>query len=136
MAEHAGKCLCGAVRFTADEAEPHFHACHCSMCRRWSGGPLFVVLASGVKFDGEENVARYDSSAWAERAFCKRCGTNLFYRLKKTDQYYLSVGAFDDPTAFNLAGEIYVDHKPEGYAFAGDHPRLTEEETLALFAQS
>lgn len=35
---------------------------------------------------------------------------------------------------FRLATEIYIDHKPAGYAFAGDHPQLTEAETLAKFA--
>jgi hypothetical protein len=31
-------------------------------------------------------------------------------------------------------GEIFVDNKPAGYAFAGDHPRLTEAEFLAQFS--
>jgi hypothetical protein len=43
------------------------------------------------------------------------------------------VGAFDDPAPFRLVREICIDHRPEGYAFAGDHPRLTEAETLASF---
>jgi hypothetical protein len=43
----------------------------------------------------------------------------------------VSMGAFDDQSVFQLAGEIYVDAKPPGYAFAGDHPRQTGEEFLA-----
>ena len=70
------------------------------------------------------------SSAWAERGFCKACGTTLFYYLKPTQAYTISVGAFDDQTSFQLVREIFIDRKPPGYAFAGDHERWTEAETF------
>src|SRR5262245_51229198 len=84
-----GKCLCGAVTFTAQDVEPEAHVCHCSMCRHWAGGPTFSVACSSVEFRGLENVRRFRSSEWAERGFCERCGSNLFYRLLKPDQYLL-----------------------------------------------
>ena len=77
------------------------------------------------------SIARYSSSAWAERGFCKRCGSSLFYRLKETNHYILNMGSFDDQRPFKIASEIYVDDKPAGYDFAGGHPRLTGEEFLA-----
>ncbi len=105
------------------------------MCRRWSGGaPFFGARAASVAFSSAERLGRYESSPWAERGFCKTCGTTLFYFLKPTQTYWMSVGAFDDQTSFRLVREIFVDHKPEGYAFAGDHPRWTEAETLAKMA--
>jgi hypothetical protein len=128
-----GRCLCGAVRFTAEHVETDFHACHCGMCRRWAGGPVFAAVATGVAFEGEENIGRYASSDWAERAFCKRCGTNLFYFLKPKSLHAISVGTFDDPSPFRLVGEIYVDHQLPGFRFAGDLERLTEEQTIARF---
>jgi hypothetical protein len=119
------------VTFTADEAKPTFSACHCGMCRRWSGGsPFFAVTAKGMRFSSEDDIGRYASSDWAERGFCKKCGTQLFYFLKPTGSYHVSAGVFDDPNAFSLALEIFVDRKPPGYAFAGDHPRWTEAETF------
>ena len=134
MTTASGKCLCGAVRFTVDSVETHHHACHCGMCRRWSGGPLFAAAVEGLKWTGEENISTYRSSDWAERGFCKRCGTNLFYHLKPADMYMVCVGAFDDPAPVKLIGEIYIDHKPAGYAFAGDLPKMTEAEVLAKYA--
>lgn len=126
-----GHCLCGAVRFEAEGVETEFHACHCGMCRRWSGGaPFFGTAAKKVTFSGDE-LGRFASSDWAERGFCKRCGTTLFYFLKPTSGYTLSVGAFDDPSPYKLSQEIFIDHKPDGYAIAGEHPRLTEREILA-----
>lgn len=126
-----GRCLCGAVTFTADQVDSGLHICHCSMCRRWAGGPTFSVAAKGVVFHGEDHLQRYGSSEWAERGFCKICGSSLFYRVKDTDQYVLSMGALDDQASLRMASEIFVDDKPPGYAFAGTHPRLTGEEFLA-----
>jgi hypothetical protein len=127
-----GKCLCGAVRFTAENVKSEHSACHCGMCRRWSGGsPFFAVRADDVKFEGEENVGRYDSSDWAQRGFCKTCGTSLFYYFKAAKRYAMSAGVFDDNAQFKLTREIFVDRKPVGYSLAGDHPRWTEEETIA-----
>ena len=130
MPEMTGRCLCGAVTYTAQDAEKKYKACHCGMCRRWSGGPAFAVHAGGVEFRGEENIRRYDSSSWAERAFCVRCGTNLFYRMKPSGTPILWLGTFDDQSGFELVGEIYIDAKPEGYSLAGDHSRFTEAELL------
>lgn len=129
--EMNGGCLCGAVRFVAEGVSEDIHTCHCSMCRRWSGGPAFAIRTGVVDFEGAENLALVASSDWAERGFCSQCGSSLFFRLKEGDGYFMYMGAFDDQSRFRLAGEIYIDSKPHGYAFAGEHPRLTEKEFLA-----
>lgn len=134
MGEMSGRCLCGAVKFKAAKVETDFETCHCGMCRRWSSGPMFAAAAEGVVFEGEDNITAYESSDWARRGFCSKCGTNLFYFLKPANRYIMSVGAFDDAAAFRLAGEIYIDHKPPGYEFAGDLPKQTEAEFLAKYA--
>jgi hypothetical protein len=126
-----GKCLCGAVTFTAHDVDPRMHVCHCSMCRRWAGGPTFSVACERVEFQGEQHISRYASSPWAERGFCVRCGSGLFYRLTERNQYILQMGSFDDPALFRVASEIFVDDKPDSYELAGTHPRLTAEEFLA-----
>ena len=126
-----GSCLCGAVRFEAAGVSNEIHACHCTMCRNWSGGPGMGINVESVEFESEEQLGRYDSSAWAERGFCTRCGTNLFYRLKEPNSYTIWLGAFDDQTPFALTGEIFVDEKPASYDLAGDHPRMTGAEFIA-----
>ena len=126
-----GHCLCGAVTYSAEEVQTDIHSCHCGMCRRWTGGPALAAGVGKVTFSGSEYIVRYASSAWAERGFCRQCGTHLFYRLKEADHYVMWMGTFDDPAPFTLAGEIYIDEKPTGYSLAGDHPRLTGDEFLA-----
>jgi hypothetical protein len=107
------------------------------MCRRWSGGaPFFAAVARNVVFAPTDKLGVYDSSEWARRGFCSACGTTLFYFLKPVETYMMSVGAFDDQAPFRLVREIFIDHKPEGYAFAGDHPRWTEQETFERLTPS
>jgi len=125
-----GHCLCGAVKFTATEVDTEMHVCHCGMCRRHAGAPTMSVHVGGIAFEGEGDILRYKSSDFAERGTCKKCGGHLFYHLFQPDMYIMSIGAFDDQSKFALAGEIYIDAKPQGYAFAGDHSRETEHEFL------
>lgn len=130
-----GKCLCGAVGVTIAPPETHIDACHCGMCRRWSGGPhLGLGMVSDPVFTGAEHVVRYASSEWAERGFCGTCGTHLFYRFVPTGNYSFLAGMFDGADDFALTLEIFVDNKPGYYDFAGERERLTEAETMAKFA--
>lgn len=127
-----GHCLCGAVTFTATNANTDLNACHCGMCRRWSGGP-FMALSCGrdVDFTGEENIAVFDSSEWAERGFCKQCGSHLFYRLKDTAEMEIPVGLFEgnnDDLKFAL--QVFIDHKPEYYSFANQTETMTEQQVI------
>ena len=46
--EQTGKCLCGAVTFTASGVESDAGACHCDMCRRWTGSLLITVSSDDV----------------------------------------------------------------------------------------
>lgn len=126
-----GHCLCGAVTFTAQEVDTHVHACHCSTCRNWTGGPMQAAQVGSVSFQGEDKIKCFASSEWAERGFCGECGTSLFYRLKEPEMYMMATGCFDDAEQFSLAGEIYIDEKPGGYDFAGEHPRMTGAEFMA-----
>ena len=112
-----GGCLCGAVRFET-EASGEVGVCHCGQCRRWASGPWLSVQCENVRFEGEENLARYASSDWAERGFCKRCGSNLFYRILKDPFCMLAAGTFDDQSRFHLTHQVFIDEKPAYYDFA------------------
>ncbi len=130
-----GSCLCGAVRMEAASASHHFDACHCSMCRKWGGGPLMAVgCGSDVQIKGEENVGRFSSSEWAERGFCKQCGTHLFYHLKGNDYYVLPLGLFDNARDMQFHEQVFIEEKPGFYDFANHTGKLTGEELFARFA--
>jgi hypothetical protein len=128
-----GHCLCGAVRFAAPDTKK-IGVCHCGFCRRWSGGPMLAVhCGPDLRFEGAENISVFASSDWAERAFCRTCGTHLYYRLHATGEYFVPAGTFDSDD-FALASQIYIDRKPPYYTFANETPTLTEQQVIALYA--
>jgi hypothetical protein len=130
----SGRCLCGAVRFTANVAKHDVSACHCSMCRRWTSGPFLGLAAEGApRFQGSENIEAYKSSAWGERGFCKVCGSTLYWRLSGTDQYEIAAGSLDDQSRLALTSEVFIEEKPAFYAFANDTKKQTGAEVMAEF---
>jgi len=130
-----GSCLCRAVSLSTKSINPHLAACHCGMCRKWGGGALLGVECNGeISFSGSENIGVYQSSDWAERGFCNKCGTHLFYRLKENNHYYIPVGIFDDDSSFVFNLQVFIEEKPEYYSFANQTKNMTGEELLALFA--
>src|SRR5215212_5588710 len=132
----SGGCLCGAVRFTAVPGKQHeFGVCHCSMCRKWAAGPFFAVeCGEDVKVADTAKLGTYKSSEWAERSFCKRCGTVLFYRLVAMNYHVVSAEAFDDRAGLTFAAQIFIDEKPPYYDFANKTHNMTGAEVFAAFA--
>ena len=134
MTEGKGRCLCGAVKFTAKNMKNNVDACHCGMCRRWGGGPLMVVgCGTEVAFEGEENITVYSSSAWAERGFCKKCGSHIFYRFKEINEHEIPVGLFENQDSFKFDLQVYIDRKPSFYSFANKTNEMTEVEVIERF---
>lgn len=131
-----GQCLCGAVKISAQAASRNVGACHCDMCRKWGGGPLMAIdCGTNVSLEGEENISVFDSSAWAERGFCKTCGSHLFYRLKQTGQYIMPAGLFADG-ALNFDHQVYIDEKPAYYDFSNQTENLTGQQVIEMFGMS
>ncbi len=135
----SGHCLCGAVTVTVaavgGQHDPRVGACHCRMCQRWTGGLFlcFTANASAVTITGE--VTRYRSSSFAERAFCPRCGSHLWFNDidegGQPKRYELMPGLFDAARAWPLRSEIYTDRAMACVQLAGEHRRKTRAEYAA-----
>ena len=132
-----GQCLCGDVSVHLPDAKPHVGACHCNMCQIWCGGPgMAIDVDDQINIQGEENLRTYASSDWAERAFCGRCGTNVYYRFKAMNKYFVYAGLFADDPNLTLDHQIYIDEKPNYYSFAEQTPTLTGADVQAMFSES
>ncbi|MEG5265166.1 GFA family protein [Pseudomonas sp. JDS28PS106] len=134
MSSEQCECLCGAVKFEVTLDNHKVGVCHCGMCRRWAGGPSMMVETSQPPhFADSGSVRVHSSSDWAERGFCAECGSHLFYRMKDGGFYGVPVGLFKQagqPWSFEM--EVFIEEKPDFYAFANDTQKLTGAE---LFAQ-
>jgi len=122
-----GACLCGAVQIEAATFTPKLSACHCDMCRRWSGSVLFGFAAPADAVTVEGPARLYPSSSFADRAWCGECGTHLWLRDHDGDYEFLP-GLFDDARSFPLVREVYADRAFAGCRLAGEHQRVTRAE--------
>jgi len=129
-----GRCMCGACDFAAVPTTLESGACHCEMCRKWAGGVFMAVSATDVVFSDAAPLKVYDSSDWGERVFCSTCGSTLVWQTKDGAHKSVSAAAFDNPNAFPLTSEIFIDRKPDAFAFVGDHARLTKADVMAKYA--
>ncbi len=132
--EITGNCLCGTVTIRATVTDPIVRACLCGMCRKHTSS-MYMSLTTdpgSIKVEGPAKTFR--SSEWAERGFCEKCGSTLWYATVADGQKHISAGLFDNAANASLKLEFFADACPDGYALAGDHQKMTTEETIALFA--
>ena len=126
-----GRCLCGAVTISVAQMKPHLDICHCDMCRRWGGGALMGVSGASFTIAGREHITSYASSEWAERAFCAKCGSNLWYRFTPGDNFSFLAGLFKLPDDCEFLQQIFIDEKPGYYDFMQKSPMKTGPEIIA-----
>ena len=127
----AGKCLCGAVRFTTEAAPLTVRSCWCRQCQSIAtGGPTNNVFfrSEDVSIEGEvrwfDSVA--DSGAMLGRGFCPQCGTSVAVQSHvRRHIIAIRVGMFDDPDAVAPQSVIWTSAAP---AWACIDPALPQEE--------
>ena len=96
---------------------------------------MTVECGTDVSFEGEESISIYNSSDWAERGFCKSCGSHLFYRLKEQKLYFMPVGLFDTEVDFVFEHQVFIDEKPSYYCFANETRDMTGAEVFAAYGK-
>jgi hypothetical protein len=121
-----GSCLCGGVRFRAELPSKWVAHCHCSYCRR-AHGAAFVTWAGfpSEQFALEpasEPPTWYASSAGAQRGFCARCGSPMFFQSTRwPGEMHVARALFVDP----------LDREPSVHVFYESHvPWLDVNDTL------
>ncbi len=122
----SGHCLCGGVRYRAKALRRKVVACHCEMCRRWTGGlwRATAALRDEIEIEDDGCLAWYGSSGEARRGFCRTCGSSLFFDHVERTTLAIMAGTLDQPTGLELAFHIFVDDKADYEAITDDLPRL------------
>lgn len=121
-----GGCLCGAVRYEARGPLRNVSYCHCGQCRRTSG---HFVAATAVPTDRLEltkstGLTWYRSSDTAERGFCARCGSSLFWRPRSGSHVSIMAGTLDGATGLAGYEHIFVAAKGDYYSIDDGLPQF------------
>jgi hypothetical protein len=128
-----GGCLCGGIRYEISGTLSEMCFCHCQMCRRVLGTPFGNYAAAKpdqrVYTQGEELIAKFQSSTDAVRTFCKRCGSSLeFQNATAPDEIWIASGTFDDDPGIRSTYHIFVDSKAPWFEITDDLKQYSEED--------
>lgn len=112
----SGSCFCGAIRFSATLPSKWCAHCHCSMCRKAHGAGYVTWVgfeADQVRITCDEDILTwFDSSAGAQRGFCGKCGSSLFFRSERwAGELHIALACMDEP----------IDRQPQANVFFDEH---------------
>ena len=111
-----GRCLCGAVTYSAD-ADPIIQAvCHCADCQRQTGNPFSVIVGvprAAFNVEGS-TLASFatigeDHGGETQRNFCSACGSPLFSLSAAAPEFaFIKAGSLDDASWLAPAVEVWT----------------------------
>ena len=132
-----GGCLCGDIRFSISAPPISTGYCHCSICQKFTGSAMSTWTAfpaSAIAFEKEE-PRFFASSAIAERGFCPKCGSSLFYRLtrpRKAAFMAIFTPSLDDAKNFAPAAHSGIESQMPWIDILDDLPRTQTSESRVL----
>lgn len=110
----SGACHCGRVRVTMPAESAGVVVCHCADCQKLHGNSfaLFATDRAAVRWEGEEHIRWYASSAANERSFCGQCGSRLAKRPVEGSRIMVSAGLFDLTLQRRVIRNLWIEQKP------------------------
>lgn len=113
MTRLAGSCLCGAVRFEVEGEFLRVSHCHCTNCKKISGGT--GTVSGRCKTDqirvleGKDLLRAYGPEEGSSKTFCSACGSNLFGGgWPDSEVTSVRLSAIDSPFERGPDSHIYV----------------------------
>jgi hypothetical protein len=132
MAMITGRCLCGAVRYTAEADPASATVCHCRDCQKFTGSAFATLVAVGKEKLTIDGTLKTFSSMGGSgnpllRHFCPECGSSVAEEpTARPGIVILNVGTFDDPAAAKPAREIFRDDALPWVEVHGDVQRFAK----------
>jgi hypothetical protein len=153
-----GSCHCGAVTYAVDAQSPSPDTyCYCGICRKTAGAGGFAVYVAAnhrtTVVQGREHMRVYRArfqppgesaqrTSTAERAFCERCGSQLWiWHPEIPDVVYLHASGVDTPLPLpSERMHIMLDSRARWSPLHADpqdsqHPSLPEAFMVALYGK-
>ena len=110
-----GRCLCGTVQFEIVGALPALYQCHCSLCRKQSGGAsnaATIVDADQLRWlSGEGAVRSWKKATGFRSDFCSTCGSPVPNVLGDKPYYWVPAGLLEEDGALRVAVHLHMGSK-------------------------
>ena len=125
-----GSSLCGALMYDVDCLDMPIVHCHCQTCRKAHAAP-FASTAGVMRehfrwLQGEERLARHESSPGKFRYFCTHCGSHLIAERVGQPHVIVRVATLDDDPGMAATAHIWTEHDQPWLGYAGlcSHQRM------------
>ena len=108
-----GSCLCGAVRFEVEQPFISMAYCHCTNCKKISGGVGTVngrARTAGIRvLEGADRLTTFQPAEGTAKTFCSICGSNLFGGgWPESEHASVRLAALDTPFEAKPGAHIFV----------------------------
>ncbi|WP_083498869.1 GFA family protein [Shimia marina] len=118
-----GSCLCGDITFQTSAAPQGASMCHCTQCRKQSGGIWASAYVEDHALHISGAVHWFEASPVAKRGICATCGSFLFWKAHDESTTSFALGALDGPTGLMIEKHIFVANKGDYYDIADSLPQ-------------
>ncbi|WJH38168.1 GFA family protein (plasmid) [Aliirhizobium terrae] len=109
-----GKCFCGAVEYSVDDAFVYAANCHCSGCRRATGSafkPFAGIPREKLTVTKDAGDLMVYGSADNHNAHCRACGSLLYSLVREAAWVHVAMGTLVDPPMIRPTHHIFVGSK-------------------------
>ena len=117
LTSRIASCLCGGVKIKVAGKMRHVINCHCKQCMKTHGNYSAYTACpeKNLKFINNKTLKWFQSSSFAKRGFCFKCGASIFYKLIESDNISIAAGMFDYPTKLKTNSNIFIKDKLDYY---------------------
>ena len=132
-----GRCSCGSVSFEISQETLGTGLCHCRICQRSSGAPVFAWAAfpaEAVKFT-HDKPKYYRVSLIARQGFCGKCGSPMIWQSLKpepADYVVIATASLNNPEDYAPSWHGCVESQMPWLQINDDLPRTRSEESPLL----
>ena len=95
-----------------------------------------IECGTHVRFDGEEHIAVFTSSPWAQRGFCKHCGSHVYMKMTVSGDYGIPPGLFSNDDGIQFNRQVFFDKKPTYYGFSNATRNITSETIYRYYPET
>jgi len=107
-----GKCLCGSIQFSISQDLPNLYRCHCSLCRKTSGGSsntaTLVPKDAFAWISGQSLISTYQKESGFRSSFCQHCGSPVPNEIHSKDDMWVPAGLLETTQNLETVVDIYT----------------------------
>jgi hypothetical protein len=124
-----GQCFCGAVTYGVADEFRYALNCHCSQCRRTTGGafkPFAGIEREKLRITKGANSLLIVGEEDGHDAHCRTCGSLLYSLVREGAFVHVTLGTLTDDPSIRPSAHIFVGSKAPWFTITDDLPQYDE----------